>query len=180
MAIAPYLLGFLRVSGCSPCAMSPPGGVRGARLHQGRGGEGLWVGNRSFGGITAFWVSLGFQDAHPLPCRPQVAYEEPDFIKDVAEKDWGWTYETAIWTEPADVAAENKIASKFVPQTRAFVVSNDSAVVLIFRGARAWRGKIRARRGRARASSVPSPRGLYLGCMKQGVKREFSPGVGAG
>ena len=95
--------------------------------------------NRSFGGITAFWVSLGFQDAHPLPCRPQVAYEEPDFIKDVAEKDWGWTYEAAIWTEPADVAAENKIASKFVPQTRAFVVSNDGAVVLIFRGARAWR-----------------------------------------
>ena len=69
----------------------------------------------------------------------QVAYEEPAFIEDVAVKDWEWTYEGAIWTPPVEPAARNTIASKFVPQTRAFVVSNDNAVVLIFRGARVCR-----------------------------------------
>lgn len=67
-------------------------------------------------------------------CWCQVAYESTMFITDVAQKDWGWTFEKAIWTKPQDISPKNDIATRFLPETRAFIISNDNAVVLIFRG----------------------------------------------
>jgi hypothetical protein len=48
----------------------------------------------------------------------------------------GWSFDEAIWTDEV-IPKDNKYATKYVPQTRAFIVSNDKAVVLVFRGAHA-------------------------------------------
>jgi hypothetical protein len=48
----------------------------------------------------------------------------------------GWSFDGAIWTDEV-IPKDNKYATKYVPQTRAFIVSNDKAVVLVFRGAHA-------------------------------------------
>lgn len=44
-----------------------------------------------------------------------------------------WSFDKAIWTDEA-IPKDDEFATKYVPQTRAFVVSNDNAVVLVFRG----------------------------------------------
>ena len=47
----------------------------------------------------------------------------------------GWSFDRAIWTDEA-IPKDNRFATKYVPQTRAFIVSNAQAVVLVFRGER--------------------------------------------
>ena len=71
------------------------------------------------------------EDLPMLRMRIQVAYESTPFLMDVVETDWMWKLEADIQTE---VSPSNRSAATFVPQMRAFVISNNNAAVLIFRG----------------------------------------------